>query len=251
MLFYFTATGNCLYAARQLDDEIYSIPQLLKHNQLSFEADTIGFVVPDYAGELPLIVREFIEKATFHANYMYMVMTYGKNYSVVAKWAKAFAKAHGVHLDLVDVLLMVDNYLPAFDMQEEKAIDKKIPEQLEAIKHKIARKETGYTEPTAEGIAAYERVHARDPQFNNGSQITVTAACVGCGMCNLVCPRGNFYIENKVAKRYSETCEFCLACAHHCPRKAIKLSMGERNDTERFINEHVKVLDIIEANSQK
>lgn len=26
MLFYFTATGNCLYVAKQLEDNLYSIP---------------------------------------------------------------------------------------------------------------------------------------------------------------------------------------------------------------------------------
>ena len=53
-VFYFTATGNSLYVAKQLSEEIYSIPQLLKkydlgEEKLEFHDDVIGLVYPVYA----------------------------------------------------------------------------------------------------------------------------------------------------------------------------------------------------------
>ena len=41
MLFYYTATGNSLYIAKQIDKEIYSIPQELKKEQLNYKAERI------------------------------------------------------------------------------------------------------------------------------------------------------------------------------------------------------------------
>ena len=57
IIFYFTGTGNCLYVARQLggkDAELLSIPQLMKHKKIKFEADEIGLVYPIY-GHMPQI----------------------------------------------------------------------------------------------------------------------------------------------------------------------------------------------------
>jgi len=47
MVFFFTATGNSLYIAKQLESEPISIPQIMKQDSLTFEADKIGIVCLD------------------------------------------------------------------------------------------------------------------------------------------------------------------------------------------------------------
>ena len=76
LVFYFTATGNSLFVARQFSDTPLSIPQELKKTDLVYEADEIAFVCPDYAGAIPKIVREFVSKGTFKAPYIFSVITY-------------------------------------------------------------------------------------------------------------------------------------------------------------------------------
>ncbi len=76
-----------------------------------------------------------------------------------------------------------------------------------------------------------------------------TDRCIGCGMCTLVCPIGNFHLVDGKAERYSNVCEYCLACAHHCSVKAITIA-SEKNTNARFINENIKVSEIIQANRQ-
>ena len=75
MLFYFTATGNSLYVARKLDKHILSIPQELKQEKQHYQDKKIGIISPVYAGELPQIVRKFIEKAQFDTDYFYIILT--------------------------------------------------------------------------------------------------------------------------------------------------------------------------------
>lgn len=56
MIFYFTGTGNSLYAAKELDENIISIPQIIKEEKLEFSADSIGIVCPVYGPEMPGIM---------------------------------------------------------------------------------------------------------------------------------------------------------------------------------------------------
>ena len=41
MIFYYTATGNSLYVAKQLSENPLSIPQLMKQDELVFEDDAL------------------------------------------------------------------------------------------------------------------------------------------------------------------------------------------------------------------
>ena len=53
MVFYFTGTGNSLYAAKQLEEAPISIPQAMGQENLVFSADSIGVVAPVYGHEVP------------------------------------------------------------------------------------------------------------------------------------------------------------------------------------------------------
>lgn len=77
MVFYFTATGNSLYVAKQLERDPVSIPQIIKEKELCFQDETIGIVCPVYGSEPPYMVQEFLRKAQFETEYFYVVMTYG------------------------------------------------------------------------------------------------------------------------------------------------------------------------------
>lgn len=251
MIFYFTATGNCLYVSKELDDNNRSIAQELKKENLVYEDEAIGIVSPVYGGELPPIVREFISKANFNTSYLYMVLTYGMNDSVAGEWAYYYGKSQKVNFDYIHTLQMVDNYVPAFDMNEQKQLDKKIDVNLNIIKEEIKERKHFIPVPTQQGRELYEMASRRPANVNNGSQITINEdKCVGCGMCQQVCPRNNFCIKEGKASRKSQTCEFCLACLHHCPQKAIYTSISDKNPDARFINEHIKVSEIIKANKQ-
>ncbi len=52
-------------------------------------------------------------------------------------------------------------------------------------------------------------------------------ACVGCGMCTIVCPHGVFLLEGKKASiRDADGCMECGACALNCPTDAIRVTPG-------------------------
>jgi NAD-dependent dihydropyrimidine dehydrogenase PreA subunit len=51
--------------------------------------------------------------------------------------------------------------------------------------------------------------------------------CVGCGMCEQVCPHGVFQMENsKAVVTDPDGCMECGACAMNCPTAAISVTPG-------------------------
>ncbi len=93
IILYFTATGNCLYVARQLageNAELLSILQLVKQGRYELEADEIGIVYPIYGHMPPNMVRQFIQKARLKAGYKFAVLTYGATGSVT-RWKSGIA----------------------------------------------------------------------------------------------------------------------------------------------------------------
>ena len=51
--------------------------------------------------------------------------------------------------------------------------------------------------------------------------------CIGCGMCETVCPHGVFAVESKKARILDrETCIECGACARNCPVDALAVASG-------------------------
>ena len=130
IIFYFTGTGNSLYIARQLageNAELLSIPQMVKRGKYEFEADEIGIVYPIYGHMPPYMVRQFIQKAKLKAEYKFAVLTYGaRKCDAVEIWDRISRKADNA-FDYISTIIMVDNWLPNFDMNEQLKIDKHIP----------------------------------------------------------------------------------------------------------------------------
>lgn len=260
IIFYFTGTGNCLYIARQLageDGEVLSIPQMVKHDKYEFKADEIGIVYPIYGHMPPNMVREFIGKARLEAGYKFAVLTYGaRKCDAVEIWDRISRKA-GNGFDYIGTIIMVDNWLPNFDMNEQIRIDKHIPENLQKIKEDIAAQRRWHEPVTEEERQIHRDFLARtglDPEvgflMKSEKSFTVTDACISCGICTYVCPRGNYSLTPGGAET-SGDCEFCFACIHNCPQRAIRFTeIKEVNPEARYRNEHISLMDLKMANNQ-
>ena len=269
IIFYFTGTGNCLYIARQLagaDTELLSIPQMVKRGKYEFEADEIGIVYPIYGHMPPYMVRQFIQKARLKAGYRFAVLTYGaRKCDAVEIWDRISRKA-GNAFDYIGTIVMVDNWLPNFDMNEQIKIDKHIPENLQKITADIGGRRHWHepvTEEERQQPQGFMQRSGLDPEvgflMKSEKCFTVTDACIDCGICTYVCPRGNYELTSK-GVGISGDCEFCFACIQNCPQRAIQFRKSEdgsfpdgteKNPNARYRNEHISLMDLKLANNQK
>lgn len=147
---------------------------------------------------------------------------------------------------------MVDNWLPSFDMEEQKVLDKKVEEHIAVILADLNAKRNMIAEVTDTDRAAHRQFLDRMSQMPKDiwqHLLRVEEACIGCGICEQVCPSASIHVENGRAVYIPGNCQTCLACIHACTQKAIKLTVPEKNPDARYRNEHVSLRDIMEANS--
>lgn len=269
VVLYFTGTGNCLYVARQLagkEGEILSIPQLMRKKQFEIEADEIGLVYPIYGHMPPYMVREFIKKTQLKAEYKFAVLTYGmRKCNAVEIWDGISRKAGNV-FDYIGTIVMVDNWLPNFDMNDQMKIDKHIPENLAKITSDLSNRRRWHEPVTQEEREQHEgfmSLSGLDPEvgflMKADRSFRVTDDCIHCGICTYVCPRGNYELTGQGVKMQGD-CEFCFACIQNCPQRAIQFKKNEdgtwpdgseKNPNARYRNENVSLMELKLANNQK
>lgn len=249
-VFYFTATGNSLYAAKKFSSEPISIPQVMRGAERHFTGDSIGIVFPDYTAEPPKMVKEFLRQCTFDTPYLYMIITYGHDVSDAPEFTARLAeKEWGLRVDYIAPILMVDNFLPVFDINEETAIEKHEDEQLDAALRDVLARKKYIPEATEEDRELHRRVAEMQKASGRSSvsPLKIEENCNGCGLCAKVCPARNITVEDGKAK-HGESCEFCLACANLCPQKAVKPQMADKNPNARYRNPHITLKEIIQSN---
>ena len=250
-IFYFTSTGNCLALAKQIGGELISIAKVVDDMQGNFKDDVIGVIFPVYANAPPKIVSRFLEKVKFEAEYTFAIGTYGKIAGACMHNLQKKALKLGYRFDYVNQLLMVDNFLPMFDINKEieKLPTKQVEEATKAIIKDI--KERKYLTKKANipsRVLAF-LLSGVGNSSNDAKGYIVEDSCNKCGVCVKACPVKNIMIDALNDKlSFSDHCLGCLGCIHICPQNALHLKNEKSN--KRWRHPEVTLQEIIEANNK-
>lgn len=252
-VFYFTATGNSLYVAKQLEETPISIAQKIHEKQKVYQAEKIGVVCPVFGHQVPTLVKEFLENATFETPYFYMILTYGNRHGGATELAEKMLKERNITPAYMNVLLMVDNFLPGFDMNQQKTLDKKVEEHMKMIQEDI-KNCRHYMPPVTDAHRAVHKEYlkrmAKMPKDMWLNLYRITEECIGCEICTKVCPKGCFTMQGQRSVWHSKGCITCMACIHGCPMMAIQMNIPEKNPKARYRNENISICEIVDANNQ-
>lgn len=200
-----------------MDEEIISIPQVIHQEDLNFKADKIGIVAPVYGHEVPNMVKDFLRKAHFDTDYFYIVLTYGNRHGGASELAQNFFKEQGIDPSYINVILMVDNYLPVFDMEEQIKIDKHVDEQIKQIKEDIDAGKKMISSVTDEDHRVHQMyldIVASHPKDMYKKIYVITDSCIGCSICEKICPKGCFHVKDQRSYWNGQECITCMACIY-------------------------------------
>lgn len=249
-IFYYTATGNSLSVAKRIGGNLISIPQIIEHETLYCRDTVVGLVFPIYGLVPPKMVRRFLERIAVGADYTFAIGTCGYSAGAAMMNLQERIQHNGFKPDYVNELLMVDNCIPTYDINEEikHLHNKKTEEHLAVIindirtrKHRTEQVSESWIKITKERI---ETGNVTPDDFSKN--YIVETSCIKCGICSKVCPAGNITVTDKVI--FSNHCERCEACLHLCPQNAIHIN-GEKS-TVRWKNPDVSLQEIISSNNR-
>ena len=238
---YFSGTGNSKYAAelfcKEYDKEsgAYSIEDADALSAVK-DANLIIIAYPVQYSTVPKIMRDYItdHSELWNNKKVFIIATMGlfsgDGAGILGRLLESCGAEviGGLHLKMPD------------SIADEKALKRPLEKNRELvkqadqkIKESVKRLKAG--NPTQEGIGVLyrlagffgQRAYFGHKTKRYSSKVKVdTDKCIGCGICEKLCPMNNISINEQKAVS-GESCTMCYRCINKCPKQAITL-LGKR-----------------------
>lgn len=246
MIFYFTGTGNSLYAAKKLADdgeEIVPIIEALRSKAFHYklkDCEKLGFVFPVYFYTVSDPVLEFVRNLSVeNAGFVYAVIPCGASIGTAGGFLKSELKKRRLELRRVDALVVPDGALIFYAINPPEKMEKRMEaatKDLASIKQAIDRCEGNHIKGSpALGKAWLAAYHA----CMSTKLFHADEKCIGCGKCVSICPAGAIEIINGRPAWTKNKCLKCCGCINRCPVSAIQY--GKRTvNRGRYVNPVLK-----------
>lgn len=240
-IYYFSSTGNSLDVAKVITKELEgTLLPMTKHIGGQCDSQNIGFIFPTYFWGLPHLVEDFISKLIITKDnpYIFGIMLAKASGGGLGSLALSLNQK-GLQLDYGKTIHSVSNYIVSYDidMNTVDKITESAREQAVFCAKEIRLQKQNHNRKIPVLTDRFHQFYlsaigAGDKKF------TVTNECIGCGVCEKVCPVKNIQIEDG-KPCFQHHCEHCIACMHWCPKQAIQY--GEKTKKrQRYHNPNVK-----------
>lgn len=239
VLFYFTATGNSLSTARLLardlgDCRLIGLAALKDRKNIPVQAEAVGFVFPIYYSDMPHLMRRVIPNLCFEGTpYIFSVCTCRGHYGDIALRLNELLGGLGQKLSCNFAVSMPGNSRLSTPEENDAMLalqETKVAEIAQELKT-FPVKDYSFQTPL-------ERTPVHDASNMRG--MAAEEHCVGCGLCEQICPMGNIRLVSG-KPLFGENCCSCLACFHWCPREAVWMSKAPEDMMRRFKYHHPDV----------
>jgi ferredoxin len=255
-IFYFTGTGNSLWAARTLaqelgDAELKAIKDW-KNGNKTVDSKVIGLVFPVYIWGVPARIIRFVQELkTLRADYFFAVAVNGGQVANTLIQLKKLFHENGLNLSSGFSVTMPSNYIPwggpgpkeklngLFEAARKKISG--IGESIRSMEEKPVEK--GPLWQRALFTALYKMSFSQIPKMDK--RFRVDEKCDHCGICARVCPSENITTPEGQPV-WNHRCEQCFACLQWCPKEAIQYGKKTPN-YERYHHPEVQVKDILKS----
>jgi ferredoxin len=253
MIFYFSGTGNSLYAAQKLHEagegEIIDMAGALNEKHFKYKlsaGEKVGIVFPVYFYGLPTIVDEFMDKLTIESDgspFIYTVITCGGSIGHADKMIADKLKQKNLQLNSAFSIKMPSNYVIMYDTPDKEKQDLTLREAEKQIE-----KIVGFLEVNKKGNFVSNRgyfallspvAYKLYGTYRKTKKFYVTDACTSCGLCEEICPSGTIQRSSGKPEWVTEKCSHCSACINRCPARAIQYGDATKK-RGRYVNPNVE-----------
>ena len=248
MIFVYSSTGNSLQLAEaiadRLSDDVTDILDVPDGVVDATSYDRIGFVAPVYYFNIPLIMREFVDRMKVREGQkVFMVFTCGSIPDHVCGKAKKFFSKRGMDLTHVFTYVMPENYIAVFPPLDDATRDRvlaRVPryvsEVVDALNGppvEISSKKGAFGLLTLFGDTAYDLMRKT-------KGFRVDDGCTSCGLCARVCPDSAIEIGDSGPVWVKRKCWHCMACINRCPQSVIQYKRRTEKRA-RYVNPYVEL----------
>lgn len=258
-IFYFTGTGNSLWASRYLASKLgnarlVSLP-LAEGGAFSFPAgQRIGIVFPVIMFGLPLIVKRFLETAPLPNNtYNFAVATCGGMPCGTLDQAARLLGNRGLQLSAGFSVAMVNNctaIAEAVSPEKQRQRLDRAAATLDRVCAKIKNQERQLDKgmPVLNWYFSGIIHQKAESRIGTAAQYFYTDSnCNGCGLCEKVCPVRNIAM-NAMKPVWKGQCEQCYACLQWCPRESVQVKNKKTEGRRRYHHPEMTAADLRSEN---
>lgn len=254
MIYYFSATGNSKYASLKIADALnikaVSLNDYLKKNIniINNQNDKyLGFVFPTYDYDIPYVLIDYLNNVKFEELndelFVFSIFTCGEKSGSSYVTLKNILKNKNIKLSLAYTIKMVDNSIPWFKPESKEIQIKSLDEadkKLDIIIDNIIKnKEIVETDKPTSKIIKLFIDKFLIPSQKKTKHFYVNDNCIGCHLCQSLCPKNCIEIIDNKPKWNNNLCASCLSCVHRCPKEAIQYNK-KTEKRPRYYNPNLK-----------
>ncbi len=229
VIYYFTGTGNSLVVAKDIaasleGTELTQICQDTLAQDLKTNSQSVGIITPVYFSGLPSLVKEFIEKLQINQEaYIFIIATYGDSEGIIFNQTKKLIEKKRLKLSGTFGVKMPHNIHAPSSLEKQEKYLKEEKETVILIADSIRNKEVTLKKANAAvNIFMGATYNFIQKAGNFDKKFSVDNECIGCAVCEKVCPVNNIVMEEgKPHWKCNNRCQFCAACMQWCPKQSI------------------------------
>ena len=256
MILYFSATGNTEFIAKELaarlgDESLNLIGRLRNKDHSEIHSDRPWVICsPVYVCEMPRFFAEFLRELDMKGSRdVFFVFTSGGYCGMAGSLAKGIARRKGLTFRGYTELKMPRNYPVSrrYDMLSDDEARGRIAKaygRLDSIADAI--RDGGKLKHRY--VFLFEK--AVTLPFNpvwckikfKADDFHVNDDCIGCGLCERVCPLVNISLNDK-RPVWSDNCTHCMACLSSCPKGAIDYGTAVAEQGRYNIRDHREFIE--------
>ncbi len=249
---YFSGTGNTKFCVdkfmKEYDNSQNSFSIEEKDAVEKIEKDsTIVIGYPVQYSNIPKILRDYIvdNRYLWKGKNIFIIATMGlfsgDGAGILARLLKSYGAVivGGLHVKMPDSIC--DEKALKRSFEENRKVVMKAEEKIGKCVYHI---KNGKPPQDGLGIACHlaglfgQRLYFFWKTSKYTDQLKINSfRCIGCGLCEKVCPMSNIAVKNGLAVS-GDTCTMCYRCINKCPAQAITLlgkKVIEQNDVSKYL----------------